>query len=226
MTHNSFHDVEQLSVLLDEKLSPAEVARLQKRIDSDADLRQTYTELRQARTLLRRLPQRRAPRNFSLNPVAARVRPPLPRLFPAFRLVSVLASLLFFFSFTGNLVLPAFHPQSAFTSMADGKGGGFDTERVMTAEESVPQTMAEPALAESVPSMPEPTLEIVAPAPALQPEPALAIPEPSPAAVAGLPTWALFSLAGLALFSGMVAFLLRRQTDQNWKHQHSSKKGG
>lgn len=130
MTQTSFRDVEQLSLLLDEKLNPADAARLEARIESDPDLRAVYDDLRQARALLRRLPQRRAPRNFTLKPSAARVRPPLPRLFPTFRLASALASLLLFFSLATNATLPRLVSMANESSLyAYGMGGGPSAER-------------------------------------------------------------------------------------------------
>jgi ferric-dicitrate binding protein FerR (iron transport regulator) len=241
MTQTSFHDVQQLSALLDEKLNPADAARLQTRLESDSELRTAYEELRQTRTLLRSLPQRRAPRNFTLKPSAARVRPPLPRLFPTFRLASVLASLLLFFSLATNATLPRLAYMASEAPMyAYGMGGGPDTaaERAIsedTAQEmpmlaAEPEELADPA----APAAPAP-MAVEEPVEKIDEEPAEAeslpqdaatqpyhteiYPEPAPLSPP-IPAWALISLALLALLSGSLAFFLRWKTEQRWQATH------
>ena len=73
-----FQDVEHLSAFLDGQLSPAEAANLEARLAVDASLRKVLDDLRVARGLLRRTPRLRAPRNFMLSPLNARVRAPQP----------------------------------------------------------------------------------------------------------------------------------------------------
>jgi hypothetical protein len=126
MTALSFRDVEQLSVYLDGELSQAERARLESRIKADAGLRAALEELRQARTLLRRTPQRGAPRNFTLTPKMAGLRSPLPRAFPVLRLASAVATLLLFITFAGELLGPiALGAQAPVPQvMAPAYGGG------------------------------------------------------------------------------------------------------
>ena len=69
MTQNlSFRDVEKLSAYLDGQLKPSEIARLESRIQTDPQLASALKDLRQARGILRQLPQRRAPRNFLSRP--------------------------------------------------------------------------------------------------------------------------------------------------------------
>ena len=91
----SFRDVELLSAYLDGQLSPPDSARLESRLSSDASLRAALHDLRSARGLLRQLPQRRAPRNFTLTPKMAGIKPPTPRAYPTLRFATVLATLLF-----------------------------------------------------------------------------------------------------------------------------------
>jgi ferric-dicitrate binding protein FerR (iron transport regulator) len=240
MTQKSFHDVQQLSALLDEKLNPADAARLQTRLESDPELRAVYEELRQTRILLRSLPQRRAPRNFTLKPSAARVRPPLPRLFPTFSLASVLASLLLFFSLATNATLPRIAYMASEAPMyAYGMGGGPDTaaERAIsedTAQEmpmlaAEPEELADPAapaapapmaVEEPVEKIDEEPAEAESlPQEATQPYQAEIYPEPAPLSPP-IPTWALISLALLALLSGSLAFFLRWKTEQRWQATH------
>jgi hypothetical protein len=103
MNSLSNRDLELLSASLDGQLSPEESARLQARLAADAGLRAAQDELRRTRALLRRTPQRRAPRNFTLMPKMAGVRPPLPRLVPAFSWASAVAALLLLITFAAPL---------------------------------------------------------------------------------------------------------------------------
>src|SRR5512137_876034 len=91
----SFHDVEQLSAYLDGQTRQAERARLDSRLKREPELAALLEELRQARSLLRRTPRRRAPRNFTLTPKMAGIKPPVPRLVPAFSWASAVAFLIF-----------------------------------------------------------------------------------------------------------------------------------
>lgn len=236
MTQTSFRDVEQLSALLDEKLNPADVARLEARIASEPDLHTVYDDLRQARALLRQLPQRRAPRNFTLKPSAARVRPPLPRLFPTFRLASVLASLLLFFSLATNATLPRLVSMANESPLyAYGMGGGSDAPRAQggggdevadsAAMEAAPAEPAAPAMeepaAKTVEPEAEPTMGVAALPPVEEAQPyeeplPEMLPEPEPMSPP-IPGWLMWLLAILAAASGGIAFFARWQADRRWK---------
>ena len=104
------------------------MARLEARIGSDAGLKAALEDLRETRTLLRRLPQRRAPRNFRLAPGMAGIRPPAPRAYPVFRFATAIATLLFLASVAVNALAPvasghlAAAPVPAFGM--GGAGGG------------------------------------------------------------------------------------------------------
>jgi len=245
MTQTSFRDIEQLSALLDEKLNPADTARLETRLASEPELRAVYDDLRHSRALLRRLPQRRAPRNFTLKPSAARVRPPLPRLFPTFRLASVLASLLLFFSLATNATLPRLAMMASEAPMyAYGMGGGPDVdERSMSGggvlEEPAPLEMApaapaepdspsvavaaeEEAVEEPIEKDGEPfAMESLDMAELLvdeQIQPYQAEPRFEPAATSRpIPTWVVIPLALFAIISGGLAFFLHWQSERRWK---------
>lgn len=123
MTPPSFRDVEQISAFLDGKLPQGEAARLQMRIAANPELASIYRQLSQTRTLLRSLPARRAPRNFTLTPHMTGLRAPTPRSFPLLRFASVFASLLLLltFAFNGISQLAANAPAAA---PAYGEGGG------------------------------------------------------------------------------------------------------
>jgi len=104
MTIPSSRDLEQLSAYLDGQLSQSSRARLEIRIQSDPALASALEELRQTRTILRHTPQRRAPRNFTLNPGMAGIRPPVPRLVPVLSWASAVAMLFFIFTLGAGLV--------------------------------------------------------------------------------------------------------------------------
>jgi anti-sigma factor RsiW len=93
------HDIEQLSTYLDGGLKPSDSARLETRLASDPALASTLDALRASRSLLRRLPKRRAPRNFTLTRKMVGLKPPLPRSYPVFKFATVFAAFLFALSF-------------------------------------------------------------------------------------------------------------------------------
>lgn len=112
-------DLELLSSYLDGQLTPSDSTRLESRLKSDRELVSALDDLRAARTLLRQLPKRRAPRNFTLTRKMVGLNPPLPRSYPAFRFATVVATLLFFFTFGVNALAPQLAQMSPF-----GTGGG------------------------------------------------------------------------------------------------------
>jgi len=95
-------DLELLSAYLDGQLDPSDSAQLESRLSSDPGLRIALDDLRSTRGLLRQLPSRRAPRNFTLTPQMAGVKPPTPRLVPVFRFATAIATFLFIISFVIN----------------------------------------------------------------------------------------------------------------------------
>ena len=136
-------DIELLSAYLDGELKLSDSTRLETRLKTDPELASVLKDLRSTRSLLRRLPTRKAPRNFTLTRKMVGQNPPLPRVFPAFRLATVVATLLFFFSFGLNFVgtqLAASQPQ------AFGMGGGGGAEVESYAAQEAP-AMEEPAAA-------------------------------------------------------------------------------
>jgi anti-sigma factor RsiW len=118
-------DVELLSAYLDGQLSTSDSARLEARLKSDLELRAIMDDLRASRGVLRALPRRGAPRNFTLTPKMAGIKPPEPRSYPAFRLATVLAALLFLASVAVNGLAPvASAPVALQAAPAYGYGGG------------------------------------------------------------------------------------------------------
>jgi anti-sigma factor RsiW len=148
-------DIELLSSYLDGQLKPSETARLETRLSSDPDLRAVLDDLRSTRGLLRRLPMRKAPRNFTLTPKMVGKNPPLPRTYPAFRFVTALASLLLFFTVGLNFLAP----QMASQAPAFGMGGGGAPEILSSEAPAMPEAAATEAPAEepSIQMVPQPT---------------------------------------------------------------------
>jgi hypothetical protein len=169
----SFRDVEKLSAYLDGQLKPSEIARLESRLKSDPELASILKELRQARSILRQLPLRRAPRNFTLTPKMVGQKPPLPRSYPVFRFATVLATLLLFFTFITNFMSPRLVRTAAPYPYGIGGGGGGGPETEMQMETAPTE----------LPALAAPAIEAPAAPPNEEPaEPAMAAPAPTEAA--------------------------------------------
>ena len=162
-------DTEQLSAYLDGELKPSDLTKLEARLKTDPELASVLSDIRAARTLLRKLPSRKAPRNFTLTRKMVGQNPPLPRTYPVFRFATALATLLFFFSIGVN----SFGTQMASRNVAygiGGSGGGGDSES-FAAEAPALDAPAEPPADEeselysSAPATEEPSVEL-APQPA------------------------------------------------------------
>jgi anti-sigma factor RsiW len=246
MTRPSFRDVELLTVFLDGELSQADAARLETRLKPDPELRTVFDEMRQSRALLRQLPARRAPRNFTLTPKMAGLKPPLPRSFPVFRLASALAAVLFFFAYTANLAVPALAALRANATVVYGVGGGggYGGGGADAAAEAQALTEA-PMLAEAPAAAPAPTQEVAArvavtatpeilmqdvptepsqePAPEMkaaaseQPQPEL---EPVPLALPVSP-WLLMGLLALVVVTGGGTWFVRARAEWDWLKSHA-----
>jgi anti-sigma factor RsiW len=129
MKTTTFRDIERLSAHLDGKLSRADAARLERRLVSDRELAAALADLRQSRAVLRRTPQRRAPRNFTLTPKMAGIRPPVPRAVPALSWASAVAMLFFACTLGTNLIgqfsFGSAAPMMAAAPVGMGGGGGY-----------------------------------------------------------------------------------------------------
>src|SRR5687767_9252500 len=99
-----FRDIELLSSYLDGQLSPSDSARLESRLNSDPELASAFNDLRAARDILRRLPARRAPRNFTLTRKMVGAKPPMPRTYFFFRFSSAFTTLLLLITFAFNVM--------------------------------------------------------------------------------------------------------------------------
>jgi hypothetical protein len=147
----TFRDIEKLSAFLDGELSQAEKTRLESRLTSNRELASALTDLRQARAVLRKTPKRRAPRNFTLTPKMAGIRPPVPRAVPALSWASAVAAILFVCTLGVNLLgqISFGAPMAASAPLGMG-GGGYG---------GGPAATEAPVMAENA-VMPTPTPEI------------------------------------------------------------------
>ena len=146
---NGFRDVELLSSYLDGQLSPSDSARLESRLKSDQELASVFNDLRAARSILRKLPARKAPRNFTLTRKMVGVKPPMPRTYSFFRFSSAFATLLLVITFAFNAVSSISFGAGA-PAYGSG-GGGPDIAFQAAAATEAPATQA-PAMPEE-PSM-------------------------------------------------------------------------
>ncbi|MDQ2692194.1 MAG: hypothetical protein M3Y68_09200 [Chloroflexota bacterium] len=221
-------DIELLSSYLDGQLKPSEAARLESRLSTDRELRSVLDDMRSTRSLLRQLPARKAPRNFTLTPKMVGKNPPLPRTYPAFRFVTTLASVLLFFTLGVNYLVP----QMASQPPAFGMGGGGAPE-VFSAQ--APET-TESAMEEAPAA--EPPAELL-PAPNATPLPgedARSEEEPGAAGAADQsqlqnvppvgrevappvpPVWQLI-LAGVVVLGALGMVMMRRLAAERWRQK-------
>ena len=91
----------ELSAYIDGQLPAKKAARLEQRLSKDAALRAEYEDLLRTRKMLRSLPKRRVPRNFTLTPdmVRAPRRRPFNFLVPVLRFSASAATLMLALTF-------------------------------------------------------------------------------------------------------------------------------
>jgi len=151
----NFRDIELLSSYLDGQLNPSDSARLESRLSSDPNLRATMDDLREARKLLRQLPARKAPRNFTLTRQMVGLKPPLPRAYSGFRFATALATLLLFVTVAVNVAGPRLAMSAAAPAplmqsggACEGCGGGAPESEAMEAPATEAPAATEPPPAE------------------------------------------------------------------------------
>lgn len=107
-------DYELLSAFLDDELSPAERAKLERRLQSEPQLRSTLNSLQRVQTRLNTLPRVTLPRSFTLKPsmVGQQRRQP-SRLLPILNYASVLAATLFAVLIGADLAIGRVQPLAA-----------------------------------------------------------------------------------------------------------------
>lgn len=237
----NFRDIEQLSAYLDGQLSPSDSARMESRIKSDAELASAFNDLRAARGILRKLPARKAPRNFTLTRQMVGLKPPMPRSYSFFRFSTAFATFLLMLTFATNLIAPRLTVVPAAFPLGIGSGGGCDpcfesepayaneapaaTEApAAAAAEAPPLELSAPATeaplaadnAEIAREMGTPTAEVQQFAKEQPTESAL--PEQAPVKNdAVIPIQWQLGLLAIVLVSGVVMFLVGQTAKQKWK---------
>ncbi|MBX3004143.1 MAG: hypothetical protein KF828_09295 [Anaerolineales bacterium] len=170
------HDLELLSAHLDGQLSPAEREALLARLENEPTLTAAFKDLQRLRSVLRRAPQRRLPRQFMLSPAQAGAAA-ASRGWSGFNFASALAALALLFvlatdfSVNGLPSVPAAEPMlmMAEAPAADSAAGSLATGNAVAesqlAEEAQTRSM-EPAADEMFSTEEAPSLK-TAPAPTL-----------------------------------------------------------
>ncbi len=233
---NTFRDIELLSAYLDDQLDSSDSARLESRIQSDPELGAVLQDLSNTRALLRKLPSRRAPRNFILTRKMAGLKSPLPRSYPTFRFASVFATFLLIFTYATNFTVPLVMSRTTVVPVY-GSGGGCDSCDTSSAAESAlaPEAAATeaPSLmqADSAPATEAPSMESssklgIQPteiSPLNNSQPAGGddgfvppVEEPAPAPIPD--TWQL-GLIIIAILSGTIAWISRVVADRKFNKQ-------
>ena len=230
-----FRDVELLSAYLDGRLSPSDSVQLESRLGSDPQLRAVMDDLRTARGLLRQLPQRRVPRNFTLTPKMIGLKAPVPRVYPSLRLATVLAALLFMITFAVNGFAPlAASRLAAAPAPAYGIGGGGGCGNCGPSESAPAATQASPVLpfsalapTESLSATQDNTRNLGTSTPELAPKAAAPFSANSqPAKIsnrAPIPfTWQI-SIGLIALLCGVAAWFLRLRNERDFRKRWNKK---
>ncbi len=164
-------DTELLSAYLDNQLSAAERAKLERRLQADSELRAALDGLRHVKTRLADLPKVKPPRNFTLTPqmvgqkglTQSRVSPLIPALNWATAIAAVLFAVLIAADLSGGLRLtsaqPAPAPEVAVVQEAPVEG---QQDVANSAEKSLTSTPEE-ALSLMAPAAPPSTEPLIGP---------------------------------------------------------------
>lgn len=148
MKNISSRDLETLSAYLDGQLTSGEKVRLESRLKTEPELTAALGGLSEVRAVLRRAPRRRAPRRFTLTPKMAGVKPPVPRLVPAFSWASAVAALFFILTLGSNMLgrfsfgaaAPMADAEPMLAAEPMGIGGGEAPEEQAVSETAVDST--------------------------------------------------------------------------------------
>ncbi len=233
----NFRDIEQLSTYLDGQLSPSDSARIESRISTDPELASALHDIRSARGILRKLPARKAPRNFTLTRKMVGLKPPLPRTFSFFRFSTAFATFLLMLTFAANSILPrvsfgAAAPmaaQEAYGIGGGGSGGGCEEPCLpalaapdAAATES-PSTSMEALPTEGVPAASEDAARVgethITETPVAKEAGNASVPQDQPEVKNDAPIPASWQIGLLivGLLSALTMFALRRSALQKWK---------
>jgi len=228
------HDFELLSAYLDGELKPSDSSRLETRLNAEPDLASALGEIRATRTVLRKLPLRKAPRNFTLTRKMVGQNPPLPRSYPLFRFATMAAAFLLVFSYAFNIV----GVESNRNMTYFGMGGGGGDEETMSQAPAIEEPAAPPAATEVEESQSSLTTDEVVEQPSMdassdaagnsesldnptgggleqQSGPAEKAMTPEPIELISA-TWQL-ALAGAAIAGLIILYLMRVLSARRWK---------
>lgn len=237
----NFRDIENLSAYLDGQLDERDAARLETRLKTDPELDSILSDLRSARGVLRRLPSRKAPRNFTLTRRMVGLKPPMPRSYPLVRFATVFAAILFLCSFTTNMLTPRFTFGFGAAAPIGGMGGGCDGPCGEAAATEEPPAAAQEPMIEMAPAVTEESLtqqdNAISPtatpdAARIQPTPALKeggtqptaespaagtmnqpeVPDEPP--VSFLWSWLFL---GIAVLGGIILWVMRSRSRNRWR---------
>jgi anti-sigma factor RsiW len=233
----NFRDIEQLSAYLDGQLNPSDSARLESRITADPELASALSDLRAARGILRKLPARKAPRNFTLTRQMVGLKPPLPRTFSFFRFSTAFAAILLMLTFAANSISPrvsfgAAAPlaaQEAFGvggGCTSGCGGGGPADPFAATEAPVateaPAVGLAPLPTESLPTASEDTARIeeteIVGTPTAKEAANSSVPQDQPEVKneAVIPVSWQIGLLIVGLISAGIAFVINQKAKRKW----------
>ncbi len=229
----NFRDIEQLSAYLDGQLSSSDSARIESRVSADPELASTLHDLRSARGILRKLPARKAPRNFTLTRKMVGLKPPLPRTFSFFRFSTAFATFLLMLTFAVNSILPRVSFGTAAPMAAQeayGIGGGGCEEPCLpalvapeAAATEAPSMAMEALPTEGLPSASEDAARVgetaITETPAAKEAGNVAEPQDQPGvkSKALIPASWQIGLLIIGLLSALTMFALRQSAIQKWK---------
>lgn len=215
----NFRNIENLSAYLDGQLASTESARLESRLKTDPELESALRDLRAARGILRKLPARKAPRNFTLTRQMVGLKPPLPRTYSLFRFATAFAAILFVMSFSVNMLSPFVSFSASAPAFGYGGGGGADTamEQPAATEEAFVQEMA-PAPVEEGTRMVEPTPALKQPEESTAQDPATETANQAPAEEEAPSSfnWTMFFLS-ISIAGGVILWVMRLTANRTWR---------
>lgn len=216
------NDLETLSAYLDGILAPSESARVESRLSADPEFDSALADIRFARSVLRAMPKRKAPRNFMLTRKMVGKNPPMPRAYSFFKFASAFASVLLIFTFAVNARINSRVSVGANApAVAEASAAEYPAAESLGFE--APATEA-PAI-EMIAPLVAPTSEGVAadaqtqPPAENQPEASeKSAPQEQPAvkSEAAIPVAWQIVLVGVVLSSLLIMFALREHAKRKW----------
>ncbi|MBE0672880.1 MAG: hypothetical protein IH588_20065 [Anaerolineales bacterium] len=226
----NFREIELLSSYLDEQLNASESKRLETRIAADPELASVLKDLRDTRGILRKLPARKAPRNFTLTRQMVGLKPPLPRAYPVFKFSTAFAAILLVLTFAANSIVPRIGMGAAAPAYGYGMGGGGGDGTAMQEAATEAPAAAEMFVATEAPSADAPFAEMQ-PAPStdngtlregeqapkdVAPESALQNQAPAQNEAPIPFTWQIILLA-VILLSGLAMWIIQKSASRKWQ---------